>query len=105
MTPTTLEELAAALRRIEARLAEPAQPMCFSIKDAAERLGVGLTVMKEMVARREVRTSTVGKRAMISLSELERIAAPDEERPKVVRQQQVKAWKPVVRPPPPPPKR
>jgi len=95
-----LREVRELLSKVDGKL-QP-QPLCFSMKEAAERLGVGLTVMKEMVARREIRTSTVGRRAMISLSELERVAAPDEERPRVEQQQREKAFKPLVRRPPPP---
>lgn len=98
---TTLEDLAAALRRIEARLAEP-QPMCFKLPDAAARLGVSITTLREMMARGEIRTSTVGRRQMVSLAELERVAAPDEDRPRVERRQRERAWKPLERRPPRP---
>ena len=70
-----------------------------------QRLGVGLTVVKEMVARREIRTSTVGRRPMVSLSELERIAAPDVERPAIEKRQAAKRWVPIEKKRPPPPKR
>ncbi len=88
-----LKEVRELLAKMDERL-QP-QPLCFSLKDAAQRLGVGLTVLKEMVARREIRTSTVGRRAMISLSELERVASPDEDRPAIEKRQAQKRWVPI----------
>lgn len=99
MSATDLEavmlEIRERLARIEERL-QP-QPTCMDFPEAAKRLGVGLTKLKEMVARGELRTSTVGRRAMISISELERVAAPDEEKPRVERQQRAQRWTPITK--------
>ncbi len=95
-----LEEMRARLARIEERLRP--QPCCFDFPEAAQRIGIGVTKLREMVARREIRVSTVGRRQMISLSEIERVTAPDEERPRVEAEQREKAWKPLVKPKPPP---
>ncbi|MDP1916265.1 MAG: helix-turn-helix domain-containing protein [Myxococcales bacterium] len=91
---TTLDELAAALRRIEEYLAQPAAaaPLLLKFPDAATRLGISITTLREMVARGELRTATVGRRAMVPLAELERVATPDEARAAQARKQRVKAW-------------
>ena len=95
----TLEELAAALLRIEERLAQPdaAAPLLLKFPDAAAKLGISITTLREMVDRGELRTATVGRRAMVPMAELERVATPDEARPAKVREQRAKAWVPIVR--------
>lgn len=98
----TLDDLAAALGRIESRLAEP-PPLLLKVPAAAARLSVHVKTLEKMISRGEVKTATIGKRQMVPMAELERLATPDEVRPAKVRQQQVKAWKPLVRRPPPPP--
>ena len=69
-----MEEVRGRLARIEERL-QPA-PMCMTYPEAAKRLGIGLTLLREMVARHELRTATVGKRRMVPLSEIERVSQP-----------------------------
>ncbi len=93
----TLEEVLREVRDRLARMEErlQSQPMCLRMPDAARRLGVGLTTLKAMVDRGELRTTTVGRRRMVSLSELERLAAPDEERPAVERRQRQARWEPI----------
>jgi hypothetical protein len=86
-------EVRERLSRLEDRL-KP-QPRCLKLPDAARELGVSITTLREMIARGEVRTSTVGRRQMIALSELDRVAAPDEERPKVEAQQRRAKWVPI----------
>lgn len=88
-----LLELRAKLERIEERL-QP-EPTCLTYPAAAARLGVGLTKLKEMVRRGEIRTSRVGRVPMVAVSELDRIATPEAERPRVERQQRAATWSPI----------
>ena len=91
-----LAAVRAALARIEDRLGRPT-PTCLSTQEAAQRLGVGLTTMKRLIASGEVKTATVGKRRMVPASELERIATPDAARPAKVEKQRSAAWVPIKR--------
>lgn len=75
---------------LEAR-ARP-EPTCFSLKDAATRLGVSLSTMKRMVAEGEIQTATIGKREMIPLSELTRVSTPDTQRPAQQKAAKAAAW-------------
>ena len=68
---------------------------CLSLKDAAARLGVSLTVVKEMVSRGELHTATIGRRSMVPLSELTRVATPDVTRPAHAKKAQRAAWVPL----------
>lgn len=95
-----LRELRAQLSRIEERLRP--EPTCLTMVAAARRLGVGLTTLKEMVRKGQIRTSTINSRRMVSLSELERVSRPDAERLVVEQLQRAKAWRPVERKRPPP---
>lgn len=97
MSDTDLEAVVREIRERLARLEERFQPQatCLSYRDAANRLGVGLTKLKELVARGELRPSRVGRRRMVALSEIERLAAPDEERPAVERRQRQVRWEPI----------
>lgn len=52
------------------------EPTCLSYPDAARKLGVGVTKLRQMVERGEIRPSLVGKTRMISMAELERVSAP-----------------------------
>jgi excisionase family DNA binding protein len=90
-----LAELRERLSRIEERL-QPT-PTCLPFPEAAQKLGVGLTKLKELVRSGELRTSTVGKRQMVSLAELERLSTPDNARAKVQQKQHAKAWVPLVK--------
>jgi excisionase family DNA binding protein len=95
-----LEALAREVRERLSRLEErlKPEPRCYKLPDAAEQLGVSITTLREMLERGEIRSSTVGRRQMISRSELDRVSAPDVERPKVVATQRVKAWVPIEKP-------
>lgn len=88
-----LLEVRERLLKIEERLRP--EPRCYNVKQAAEVLGVSLTVMKEMMARGEVKPSTVGRRKMIAVSELERVSTPDAERPQVEKRQRQARWEPI----------
>jgi excisionase family DNA binding protein len=90
-----LEDMRARLERLEEKLGP--QPLCFTYPDAAKRLGVGLTKLKQMVRAGEIQTSRVGRVPMISLAELERISTPPAERPKLERAMRAKAWKPIAK--------
>lgn len=78
MSNTDLEKLLGELRerliRIEERL-RPVQTV-LSFKDAASRLGIGLTKLREMEQRGHINSSLLGRRKMISLAEIERVARP-----------------------------
>lgn len=71
------------------------EPTCLSYPDAAKRLGVGLTKFKEMVRRREISTTLVGRVPMVSLAEIQRVATPQDERPAVQRRQRAAEWQPI----------
>lgn len=88
-----LEDLRSRLERIEARL-QP-EPTCLSYPEAAKRLGVGVTKLKEMVKRGELRPSLVGKVKMVSLAEIHRVSTPAAERPKRATAQRAATWQPV----------
>lgn len=72
---------------------------CFTYPEAAARLGVGLTKLKEMVKRGDLRKSypLQGGVPMIALSEIQRVSVPESERPKVERAQRKAAYTPIVR--------
>lgn len=95
-----LREFRQRLQRIEERL-QP-QPTCYDFPAAAKRLGIGTTKLKELVSRGEIRTTTIGKRPMVSESEILRLATPDEDKPVVEARLREKLFRPVVRPRPPP---
>lgn len=88
-----LAEFRERLSRIEEKLRP--QPLCYQYPEAAEQLGVGLTKLKKMVRLRQIRTSTVGDMPMISRSEIERLATPDEERPKTEAARRKAKWVPL----------
>jgi hypothetical protein len=90
-----LEDIRVRISRLEERL-QP-QPTCFTYPMAAQRLGVGLTKMKEMIRRGDVKTTLVGKVPMVSLAELERVTTPTAERPKVAKAARAKAWQPIAK--------
>lgn len=90
-----LEDFRKRLERIESRL-QP-EPTCFTYLEAATRLGVGKTKLKEMVARGEVRTTRVGKVPMVTAAEIRRVTTPETERPKVAQVERAKAWQPIAK--------
>jgi hypothetical protein len=94
-----LEEFLADLRTRLTRLEEKLkpEPLCLPYPAAAARLGVGLTKLKRMVKAGVIRKSLVGEVPMISLSELQRVATPPAERPKIEAAQRKAAWVPVKR--------
>lgn len=95
-----LIEVRDRLSRLEERLKPQAR--CYKLPQAAEMMNLHVKTLEKMISRGEVKTATVGKRQMVPLSEIERITAPDVDKPKVVAQQREKAFKPLVRRPPPP---
>lgn len=92
-----LEKIVAQVESLEERLRP--EPTCFTYPEAAERLGVGLTKLKEMVKRGDLRKSypLEGGVPMIALSEIQRVSVPKAERPKVERAQRKAAYKPITR--------
>lgn len=100
---TSLERLEALLLDMRKRIEgleeklKP-EPLCFAYPDAAKRLGVGVTKLREMVKKGQIRaTKEVGGVPMISLTELVRVATPASERPKVEAAQRAAVWTPVKR--------
>jgi len=91
-----LDELRDRLQRIEECLRSP-EPLCVTLPDAARRLGIGLTKMKQMVRDRQVRTSMIGRVPMVAISELHRVSTPEADRPRLERAQRAKAWVPIAR--------
>jgi hypothetical protein len=96
--PEWLPDVLARLDRIEAAI-QPA-PLLFKFPAAARRLGVGLTKLKELVRKGEVRVTLLGRTPMVSLAELQQAAAPKEEKPRVDRANRRAAWVPIRRTPP-----
>lgn len=92
-----LELMRKIIERLEERL-QP-EPTCFTYPEAAKRLGIGLTKLKEMVKRGDLRKSypLEGGVPMIALSEIQRVSVPEDERPKVERAQRKAAYTPIVR--------
>lgn len=90
-----LEDIRTRISKMEERL-QP-EPTCLSYPEAAQRLGVGLTKLKQMVKRGDVRPTLVGKVRMISLAEIHRVSTPLQERPQVERATRAKAWQPIRR--------
>lgn len=90
-----LQDMRKQIEKLEERL-KP-EPLCFTYPVAAERLGIGVTKLKEMVKKGLIRKSypLKGGAPMISLTELQRVSAPSEERPKVEREQRKAAWVPL----------
>lgn len=98
-----LIEVRDRLSRLEERLKPQAR--CYKLPQAAEMMNLHVKTLEKMIGRGEVKTATVGKRQMVPLSEIERVTAPDVDKPKVVAQHRDATWKPSKRLPPPPPKR
>lgn len=46
-------------------------------RKAAKQIGIGVTKLKEMIRRGQIRTTDVGGTPMISMSEIHRITEPD----------------------------
>lgn len=92
-----LEALAADVRRLTALLEQKLQPEAtmLTMPDAAKRLGIGLTKLKEMVKRREIRTAPLGRVKMIPLSEIYRLSTPVEEQPRQQREVRAAKWVPI----------
>jgi len=88
-----LLEVRTRLSRIEERMRPTA--LAFKFPEAAEKIGIGVTKLKEMVRSHEIRVSLVGKTPMISLSEIERVTAPREEQPRIEREQRRATWVPI----------
>lgn len=97
MNLEALEEQLRGMREELSQLAERLRPRptCFKYEEAAAELGIGLTHLKAMVRRGEIRVSDVGGAPRISRSEIDRVAAPREEQPRVEREQRRAAWVPI----------
>lgn len=88
-----LEQMREQMERLEERL-KP-EPTCLTYPKAAVRLGVGLTKLKQMVKRGEIRKVMVGRVPMISLAEIHRVSTPPPERPKLEAAQRKAKWVPI----------
>jgi excisionase family DNA binding protein len=63
------------LKKLQAKSSGPL-PQVLTYKQAAEQLSVGMTKLKAMVKRLEIRPCDVGKRKMIPLTEVQRMSQP-----------------------------
>lgn len=88
-----LKDMRDRIERLEGRFRPEATVL--SLVAASKQLGVSLSTMKRMVANNEIRTATIGKREMIPISELTRLATPDPERPAQQKAAKAAAWVPV----------
>lgn len=80
-----LDEVTIELRSIRAelrKLSEQLRPVskCLSPAAAAKQLGIGLTKMRQLITSGHVKTVLLGKRRMVSLSEIDRVASLSEKR-------------------------
>lgn len=97
---TTLEGIEALLLDMRTRLERleeklQPEPTCLPYPAAAQRLGVGLTKLKQMVKSGDLRASLIGKVKMISLAEIHRVSTPLQERPQLQRAQAAAKWVPL----------
>lgn len=92
-----LEDIRNRLERLEEKFGPGPTATALKYGPAAKRLGIGVTTLKAMVARGEIRTAIVGGRPKIPVSEIERILLPASEQPRHAREQRAKAWKPIER--------
>lgn len=88
-----VQEIGRRMEALEARL-QP-EPTCLTFPAAAQRLGVGLTKLKEMVRARDIHPVLVGRVKMIPLSEIHRVSTPRAEQPKQARATRSAAWVPL----------
>jgi excisionase family DNA binding protein len=92
-----LEDIRNRLERLEEKMGPGPTATALKYEPAAKRLGIGLTTLKAMVARRQIRTAIVGGRPKIPVSEIERLLLPEPERPKAERQARERAWTPIAK--------
>lgn len=89
-----LERISQAIEELRSRGKNTSEVLAMPPVEAALRLGVSLSTVKRMIARREVLTVTVGKRQMITATEINRLlsdgATPSQPAP-------VARWTPVKR--------
>ncbi len=88
-----LGEIRERMERLEERF-KP-EPTCLTYPDAAVRLGVGLTKLKQMVKAGEIRKVMIGRVPMIPLAEIHRVSTPPPERPKLAAAQRKEKWVPI----------
>lgn len=70
-----LRSIRGELKKISDRLGSPNQDL-FTMPQAARRLGIGQTKLREIVQARKLSVVTLGRRRMVPASELERLARP-----------------------------
>jgi Helix-turn-helix domain len=82
-----LDEMTQLIRQLLKREAQPLAATALCFRDAAKALGVGITKLQGLVADGQLWPTTIGKRRMISTSEIERFLRPDppKSRPKAGR--------------------
>lgn len=88
-----LKDMRDRIEKLEERL-QP-EPTVMTFPKAAARLGVGLTKLKELVKKGQLRPALVGEVKMIPLSEIHRLSAPPPEREKVEAKTRREAWVPI----------
>ena len=88
-----LQDVRSRLDRMEAHLRPT--PTCLCYREAAERLGIGLTKLKSMVKRGEISATYVGRVRMVSWAEVLRVSTPPPDRPRAAAAKRGKDWQPV----------
>lgn len=73
-----LQELLVLVRDLAVRHEGQGLPVLLGYPSAAAQLSISVSKLKGLVRSGELRTSTVGRRKMIPLSEVLRVAAPEE---------------------------
>lgn len=71
------EELRSLREEMRAGLVQ--ESALLSMKDAAKRLGVGVTKLRSLITSGEVQTTRLGGRRMVAVSEVERVSRRREE--------------------------
>lgn len=88
-----LELMRQMIERLEEKIRP--EPTVLTFPKAAERLGVGLTKLKELVKKGQLRPALVGEVKMIPMSEIHRLSTPPQERAKVEAKSRRDAWVPI----------
>lgn len=68
-----VEQLLAEVRRL---VAGQAEPLTVSVEEAAKRLGVSPATIRRMLVAGLIQSVRIGKRRMVPMSELRRLAEP-----------------------------
>jgi hypothetical protein len=97
-----LKQIRANLEHINRRLSRTElerefEPKAVSLQQASQMLSQGLTKTKEMIRDGEMETALIGRRTMVPISEVNRLAAPRPKHQMVAEAKTRAHWKPIVK--------